>query len=182
MEPDSSPADETNDLYEGCKVLSFNDKDIGGFEKEDGNGGVFLGFDVPEVQYNKYLLDYRHHDDLPGLPRLAASADAGCRFCKFLRTAIQTDLRNRSEWSGCGVIITLRYLWHWDEHPEILTREQLLLQSRRQQQVDYNLPRLQNEASRALTARLDMKLGTEYLDSHMTFLMAEAPAGKFLIL
>lgn len=128
------------------------------------------------------MLDYYHHDYLPDLPRLLASAKAGCHFCNFLRTAIQKDLRERSEWSGCEVRITLLYIWHRNRRPEILDREQHWAKPSHKQLADYIFARevLQNEALRALIANLEIYLHNEVLDTYKIFFMTEAPPGKFM--
>ena len=99
-----------------CKVLNFNDNDIGGYEKEDFDGIKVLGLkDRGHEVWRSvkwYVLKYDHQDNLPDLPRLAASAEAGCHFCKFLRIAIQKKLCQRTELNDCEVQITLLYLWH----------------------------------------------------------------------
>ncbi|KAK0103040.1 hypothetical protein ONS96_005652 [Cadophora gregata f. sp. sojae] len=100
-------------LCKKCEVLSFYDSQQGGYEHEDSFGNkvlrhawksqrMFFSFDVQ--------LDYEHHDQLPDMPRMAASAEAGCRMCGLLRAAILEDLRIRAEWepitgSGCSLII-----------------------------------------------------------------------------
>jgi hypothetical protein len=184
----SPPSDKIANLCGACKVLSFNDKDVGSHEKEDFDGSKILGFDDHDREGRRYedekwsFLDYDRHDDLPDLPRLLASAKAGCHFCNFLRTAIQKDVRERSEWSGCEVRITLAYVWHRSLRPEILDREQHLAKPRCRQWVDYIIapPVLQDEALRALIANLEIYLHNEVLDTYKVFFLTEAPPGKFM--
>jgi hypothetical protein len=72
-------------LCEKCSVIRFNDKALGGYETTNGTGESVLAFgiDYPET----LKLDYMHHDTLPDLPCLEASAEAGCAFCSALRNA-----------------------------------------------------------------------------------------------
>jgi hypothetical protein len=184
----SPPSDRITNLCGACKVLSFNDKGVGGHEKEYLDGSKVLGFNnhdgVRESNpSNKWsLLDYHHHDYLPDLPRLLASAKAGCHFCNFLRTAIQKDLRERSEWGGCEVRITLHYVWHPDIRSETLGRKQQLAKPCHQQYVEYIIATeaLPNDALRALIADLEIYLHNEILDTHEIFFMTKAQPGKFM--
>ncbi len=180
----SQPLDKITNLCGICKVLSFNDNDAGGYEKEDFDGNKVLGFEDHDrkrrrANWNKWsVLDYNHHDDLPDLPRLTASAEAGCHFCNFLRTAIQKELRERSEWSDCEVGITLLYVWH--RRSEISDREQQLAEPCRQPWANYVMEVLQNESLMALIANLEIFLHNGSFDTHKIFFMTEAPPGKFM--
>lgn len=117
---DSAETSSLSVLCKACKVLRFNDIEAGGYEKEDSDGTKVLGFDDHDKRRfrdtKEHTLEYEHHDDLPELPRLAASAKAGCHMCYLLRESIQKDSREQTEWVGYKVVIKLQYIWHQQQH------------------------------------------------------------------
>jgi hypothetical protein len=156
-----------------CKALSFDDKAVEGF-RYDLNGTKVLCFDD---QYPKRhtleeiwsLLDYTHDDFLPDLPRLAASVEAGCYFCGFLRTEIRENLRERTEWSGCEVNISLLYAWHLVEW--------LAVQRDRPANDDFVEEPLQYRLA-ALVAHLEVLSHDSISEDCKVFFIAEAPPSK----
>jgi hypothetical protein len=151
-----------------CKVLSFSDNDTGGYEKEDSGGNKVLGLEDYGHGGNALVewkvLEYDHQDNLPDLPRLAASAEAGCYFCKFLRTAIQKELYKRTELNDCEVQIALQYLWH---RRSVLSRG-----IKGTTEVTYT------ESLMALVANLETLLHDGSSHTCNVFFMTEAPTGE----
>jgi hypothetical protein len=100
-----------------CSVLSLNDRVLRDFVGE--GDGIHLPDRKLEHESYKRLnellkLDYTHSDVFPNLPGLAASAEAGCAFCKVLR---EETLRNALP-EPCTVTYHLRYLWNPPCAPE----------------------------------------------------------------
>jgi len=98
-------------LCDKCSVLRFNDKELGGHKAQSHDGQDILSFgrakDSQEVCRQLYL-DYIHHDSLPDLPRLKASAEAGCTFCAILRKmALELGFSKSVQ-----VTFKLGYLWY----------------------------------------------------------------------
>ncbi|KAL0258783.1 hypothetical protein SLS55_006287 [Diplodia seriata] len=80
---DSSLDSPVNGLCKRCEVLALDDGKQGGQVKSE-NGEDFVSFGD-----KRWLdLDYKLEDRLPALPALSASANAGCGFCRLLKTAI----------------------------------------------------------------------------------------------
>jgi hypothetical protein len=81
-------------LCDKCSVIRFNDMNLGGYKSTSNSGEPFLAFgkDKGKVRVGSELrdqleLEYMHHDRLPDLPFLKASAESGCAFCAALRNA-----------------------------------------------------------------------------------------------
>jgi hypothetical protein len=75
-------------LCDKCSVLRFDDMRLGGYKVQNDHGEEILRFDNECDAWGRRLwLDYMHHDSLPELPHLGASAEAGCVFCAMLRSA-----------------------------------------------------------------------------------------------
>jgi hypothetical protein len=101
-------------LCQRCSVLSFDDMAHDGFGIQNDDGKWLLGFrqvlrreDEPIKFYKEIQLEFELSDQLPDLPSLRASAEAGCEFCGALRDAILTlrlDFLSK-------VTFDLRYLW-----------------------------------------------------------------------
>jgi len=97
-------------LCRAYQVLSFDDSREGGYEYEDifGKKSLHHAKD-PNGMAIWIRLDYNQHDELPEMPRMAASAEAGCQICDSMTTSIQRDLqvRNGSPQNGVEVAWTL---------------------------------------------------------------------------
>jgi hypothetical protein len=98
---------EESALRDKCSVIRFNDKELGGFEATNDAGENVLAFKRNPRHPGTLELDYVHHDKLPDLSRLKASADLGCAFCAALRNAALG-----LSWSEPGrATFGLRYSW-----------------------------------------------------------------------
>lgn len=69
---------------DNCQGARFDDAKSGGREIRLASGRKTLHFDLDRSQ--KSIFDYRWKldDSLPHLPKLGATANAGCEFCRFL--------------------------------------------------------------------------------------------------
>ncbi|CAI6342027.1 unnamed protein product [Periconia digitata] len=105
-----------NYLCGRCKLLSFDDRALGGKEIVDEEGNARLSFpnhvielrpldlnDQTTIEMDDYI-DYRlvrldwHVDDvLPGLPLLVQSAQHGCEFCNALHFTLETSLAREAK-------------------------------------------------------------------------------------
>jgi len=98
-------------LCDKCSVLRFNDKDLGGHKAQSNDGQDILSFpggDGSQEWSRQLWLDYTHHDSLPDLPRLKASAETGCAFCAILRsTALELGFAKPVQ-----VTFKLCYIWY----------------------------------------------------------------------
>jgi hypothetical protein len=75
-------------LCDKCSVLRFDDRRLGGYTVQNDHGEEVLRIDHDKYDgtSRQLWLDYIHHDSLPELPYLRASAEAGCAFCAMLRS------------------------------------------------------------------------------------------------
>jgi hypothetical protein len=96
-------------LCERCKVLEFDDRDLGGFEMISSNGERYLNFRESGLLNSERSLSLKYalEDQTPHLPQLKASAEAGCEFCRLLRQSIQ---RQFSDHNG-DVFVRLKFEW-----------------------------------------------------------------------
>lgn len=76
-----------SNLCEKCKFLYFSAESLGrfGFTEEARNGDLHLQFPAGQ---QSIPIHYDCRDDLPDLPQLKKSAEAGCRFCALLRESL----------------------------------------------------------------------------------------------
>ncbi len=115
-------------LCRAYQVLSFDDSREGGYEYEDifGKKSLHHAKD-PNGMAIWIRLDYNQHDELPEMPRMAASAEAGCQICDLMTTSIQRDLQVRverepTEWSGGSVdVVSLSYAF--TKHHRVYDKE-----------------------------------------------------------
>jgi hypothetical protein len=95
-------------LCQRCSVLSFDDRIFRDFVGED--YAIPLYDDEVNQRLNELLgLNYELTDTFPGLPRLAASVETGCAFCKALREATLEE--NLDLPATCIVTYRIRYVW-----------------------------------------------------------------------
>lgn len=99
--PDVAHSTAESVLCDRCCLLRFADRDFGGYPAEG-----TLAFDN-DNRRRDFELDYVHVDQLPELPRLKASSEAGCAFCGVLRDAALTlGLAEPGH-----ITFKMRYLW-----------------------------------------------------------------------
>lgn len=69
---------------DNCRGARFDDARLGGREARLADGGMGLHF-IPN-RVNRSIIDcgWTLDDSLPYLPKLSATAEAGCEFCQFL--------------------------------------------------------------------------------------------------
>lgn len=101
----------SSDLCKKCEAIRFND--AGGYEGQSHSGKPILKFEKHDGGV-EFQVDYKWRDTLPDLPALAVSADTGCRFCGFLRAAIQRCNLNNAPF----VQIRLHYNWRNYQNPD----------------------------------------------------------------
>jgi hypothetical protein len=95
-----------SNLCDKCSVLRFEDKCIDGYEAEDEDGHRYLKSNDDDKMM-RFWLDYQHTDLLPDLPRLKASAEAGCVFCGQVRdAALKLALKK-----GHSAAFRMFYVW-----------------------------------------------------------------------
>ncbi|KAI1153452.1 heterokaryon incompatibility protein-domain-containing protein [Nemania diffusa] len=113
---------------DSCQGARFDDARSGGHEARLASGGMGLHFLLDKG--NKAILDYDWtlDDSLPGLPRLSATAEAGCEFCQFLVdllrsqdvTCLFMDVLEDSEPSG-EILLRLYCSYTWgDSGPALI--------------------------------------------------------------
>jgi hypothetical protein len=71
-------------LCDDCEGLRFDGEACGGFMGTSEKGTPALRL---SERHGSFMNQHRT-DSTPGLPKLAASAEAGCAFCDFLRAAV----------------------------------------------------------------------------------------------
>ena len=98
-------------LCDKCCVLRFDDKELGGHKAQSHDGQDMLSFGLGNNSRelgSQLRLNYLHHDSLPDLPRLKASAETGCAFCAILRSmALELGFTKPAQ-----VTFELRYIWY----------------------------------------------------------------------
>ncbi|KAI2471035.1 HET-domain-containing protein [Annulohypoxylon bovei var. microspora] len=70
-----------------CNAVLFDDSKIGGVIAQGDDGDEFLK-KGEEDEKQVFPVDFEHNDAFPSLPLLSRSAEAGCKFCDLLKTAI----------------------------------------------------------------------------------------------
>jgi len=101
-------------LCDKCSVLRIDDREQGGHQAQNDAGEPILKFNNSDEVFRELWLDYVHHDSLPDLPYLKASAEAGCAFCATLRSAaLELGFAKSAQ-----VTFNLRYLWYPHTKPQ----------------------------------------------------------------
>ncbi|OTB06245.1 hypothetical protein M426DRAFT_9735 [Hypoxylon sp. CI-4A] len=101
---------ETPALCKRCQALEFDDASLGGQKAWSVENSYLTMSEDPDFFTKPTPISFVVQDEMPTLPLLQLSADAGCEFCQLLRTAIR---REASTLEG-RVEIRLQYQWGAD--------------------------------------------------------------------
>ncbi|KAI1379433.1 HET-domain-containing protein [Hypoxylon crocopeplum] len=108
-------------LCERCKAVILDDSKIGARVARDDDGKEFLKMDTKPGFRHPIPINYSINDSYPCLPFLSKSAEAGCKFCDFLRaTVIRPDVTASLLENGFDedkidkVRISMQYIWQGD--------------------------------------------------------------------
>jgi len=95
----------TRKLCSNCRALEFDDSETGGIRSaRSENNKTTVHLKYPEGYGNEIEQLFEVEDLLPDLPKLSASARAGCAFCELLLHMLNSDIPTEQLLSGSAKI------------------------------------------------------------------------------
>ncbi|KAI0899898.1 HET-domain-containing protein [Annulohypoxylon nitens] len=111
-----------NPFCDRCNAVLFDDSTVGGSIAQGDDGEEFLKIGDDDAEQH-FPIDFQLNDPYPGLPLLSASAEAGCKFCIFLKKLVVDPPDPKVALSRPGfdmskvfeIRIRMHYLWQVSE-------------------------------------------------------------------